>query len=186
MSPATAETTEERDIPAAIPGVEGKWVGAQKWSYEDVQEWLDHLKLTHYREKFFEWGIDGRILVEMKKEVRATLLRKHKSPDPPWAPHRCHRRRGAAALALLGVDRFPGSACLTGTGRGPNLPSRHAETLTRREWLKMGRTSSCSGSPIARSSPRSTPRSTSSRPARATSRPTSCRPRRCPRPTRRR
>ena len=53
----------------AVPGLVGKWIGAQKWSYEDVQEWLDHLKLTHYREKFFEWGIDGRILMEMKKEV---------------------------------------------------------------------------------------------------------------------
>ena len=57
----------------AVLGMEGKWVGAQKWNYVDVQEWLDHLKLHKYREKFFEWGIDGRILMEMKKEVGGYL-----------------------------------------------------------------------------------------------------------------
>jgi hypothetical protein len=77
MSPATMEQEpaaiedqlDEDGMGPAIPGVVGKWTGAQKWDYADVQEWLDHLKLTTYREKFFEWGIDGRILMEMKKEV---------------------------------------------------------------------------------------------------------------------
>jgi hypothetical protein len=84
MSPATeALPTEGADeMGPAIPGVEGKWIGAQKWDYTDVQEWLDHLKLTTYREKFFEWGIDGRILMEMKKEVQKQTLRSPR-PDGP-------------------------------------------------------------------------------------------------------
>lgn len=63
-----AKTNESGEPEPAVLGVEGKWVGAQKWSYADVQEWLDHLKMGKYRDKFFEWGIDGRILMEMKKE----------------------------------------------------------------------------------------------------------------------
>ena len=55
--------------------------------YSDVQEWLSHLNLEHYKDKvaftartiahysalilgqFMEFGIDGPILCEMKKEV---------------------------------------------------------------------------------------------------------------------
>merc|ERR1711959_851219 len=43
-------------------------IGAQKWDYGDVQEWLSHLNLETYKDKFIEYGIDGPILCEMKKE----------------------------------------------------------------------------------------------------------------------
>ena len=71
--------SKEGELPPAIQGQVGNWIGAQKWDYADVQEWLDHLKLTKYREKFFEWGIDGRILMEMKKEVTKIFLKNPRS-----------------------------------------------------------------------------------------------------------
>eukprot|EP00656_Telonema_subtile_P008104 TRINITY_DN1379_c0_g1_i18.p1 TRINITY_DN1379_c0_g1~~TRINITY_DN1379_c0_g1_i18.p1 ORF type:complete len:496 (+),score=198.67 TRINITY_DN1379_c0_g1_i18:198-1685(+) len=67
--PATADAAT-KELPEEIisdPRLRAH-IGAQRWDYGDVGEWLGHLNLEQYKAKFMEYGIDGPILMEMKKE----------------------------------------------------------------------------------------------------------------------